>query len=90
MVIPYRVENVRILPVAGPAARNLSPRVGHLHITVDDLPWLWADFGQSNTIVLAGMPRGQHKVLIELVDAEGNVFTAQTVTFHSPGKDVRP
>jgi hypothetical protein len=89
VVIPYRVENVRILPVAGPAARNLSPRVGHLHITVDDLPWLWADFGQSNTIVLAGMPRGQHKVLIELVDAEGNVFTAQTVTFHSPGKDVR-
>jgi hypothetical protein len=89
-VIPYRVENVRILPVAGPAARNLSPRVGHLHITVDDLPWLWADFGQSNTIVLAGMPRGLHKVLIELVDAEGNVFTAQTVTFHSPGKDVRP
>jgi hypothetical protein len=90
VVIPYRVENVRILPVAGPAARNLSPRVGHLHITVDDLPWLWADFGQSNTIVLAGMPHGLHKVLIELVDAEGNVFTAQTVTFHSPGKDVRP
>ena len=88
--IPYRVENVRILPVAGPAARNLSPRVGHLHITVDDLPWLWADFGQSNTIVLAGMPRGQHKVLIELVDAEGNVFTAQTVTFHAPGREVRP
>jgi hypothetical protein len=25
-----------------------------------------------------------------LVDAEGNVFTAQTVTFHSPGKEVRP
>jgi len=42
------------------------------------------------TIVLAGMPRGQHKVLIELVDAEGHVFTAQTVTFHSPGKEVRP
>jgi hypothetical protein len=85
-LIPYRVENVRILPVAGPAARNLSPRVGHLHITVDDLPWLWADFGQSNTIVLVGMPRGQHKVRIEVVDAEGNVFTEQTVTFHAPGK----
>lgn len=90
VVIPYRVENLRILPLAGPAARSVSPRVGHLHITVDDLPWLWADFGQSNTIVLAGMPSGPHKVLIELVDAEGNVFTAQTVTFHSPGKDVRP
>ena len=88
--IPYRVENLRILPVAGPAARNLSPRVGHLHITVDDLPWLWADFGQSNTIVLAGMPRGQHKVLIEVVDPEGNVFTRQAVTFYSPGKQGPP
>jgi hypothetical protein len=36
------------------------------------------------------MPRGQHKVLIELVDAEGIVFTAQTVMFHSPGKEVGP
>ena len=88
--IPYRVENLLIMPVAGPVARNLSPRVGHLHITVDDLPWFWADFGQSNTIVLAGMPRAQHKVRIELVNAEGNVFTAQTVTFQAPGKEVRP
>ena len=31
------------------------------------------------------MPRGQHKVLIELVDPEGNVFTGQTVTFTAPG-----
>ena len=88
--IPYRVENLRILPVGGPAARNVSPRVGHLHITVDDLPWAWADYGQSNTIILVGMPRGEHKVLIEVVDAEGNVFTKQTVTFTSPGKEVQP
>jgi hypothetical protein len=84
--IPYRVENVRILPVAGPAARQMSPRVGHLHITVDDLPWLFADFGQSNTVVLVGLARGRHQVLIELVDAEGNLFTAQTVAFDAPGK----
>ena len=45
--IPYRVENLRILPLGGPAARNVSPRVGHLHITVDDLPWQWADYGQQ-------------------------------------------
>ena len=88
--IPYRVENLRILPLGGPAARNVSPRVGHLHITVDDLPWQWADYGQSNTIILVGMPRGEHKVLIEVVDAEGNVFTGQTVTFHAPGKGARP
>ena len=36
--IPYRVENLRIMPVGGAAARNISPRVGHLHITVDDFP----------------------------------------------------
>ena len=68
--IPYQVENLRILPVGGPAARNVSPRIGHLHITVDDLPWQWADYGQSNTIILVGLPRGQHTVLIEAVDAE--------------------
>jgi uncharacterized protein DUF6130 len=88
--IPYRVENLRILPLAGPVARIMSPRVGHLHITVDDLPWFWADFGQSNTIVLAGLSRGEHKVRLELVDAEGTVFTAHTVTFQAPGKEGRP
>ncbi|MBY5592365.1 hypothetical protein HFO49_33960 [Rhizobium leguminosarum] len=88
--LPYRVENVRILPLGGPAARNVSPRVGHLHITVDDLPWAWADYGQSNTVILVGMSRGQHKVLIEVVDAEGSVFTKQTVTFQSPGKEIQP
>jgi len=88
--IPYRVENLRILPLGGAAARDVSPRVGHLHLTVDDLPWQWADYGQSNTVILVGMPRGEHKVLIEVVDPEGNVFTGQTVTFYSPGKQGPP
>jgi hypothetical protein len=83
--IPYRVENLRILPLGGAAARDVSPRVGHLHITVDDLPWQWADYGQSNTIILIAMPRGRHQVRIQLVDPEGNVFTGETVTFDSPG-----
>jgi hypothetical protein len=82
--IPYRVENVRILPVAGASARSLSPRVGHLHITVDDLPWQWVEFSDSNTIAVAGMPPGDHKLLIQLVDPVGNVFTAQTVAFTVP------
>ena len=84
--IPYRVENLRIMPVGGPAALSLSPRVGHLHITVDDLPWAWADYGQSDTIILINLPRGEHKVRIEVTDAEGGVLTAKTVTFKSPGK----
>ena len=83
--IPYRVENLRILPLGGTAAQEVSPRVGHLHVSVDNLSWQWADYGQSNTIILIGMPRGEHSVLIEVVDPQGKVFTAQRVTFTSPG-----
>jgi hypothetical protein len=84
-VIPYRLENFRILPVLGAGAVNVSPRVGHLHVTVDDLPWHWGDFGDSNTVVVVGLPPGQHKVLIELANPEHHIFTGQTVTFTVPG-----
>jgi Family of unknown function (DUF6130) len=76
----YRVENLRILPVFGAGAVDVSPRIGHLHITVDDLPWWWADASDNNTIDIAGLPPGEHKVKIELVDANHNIFPAQVVT----------
>ena len=84
--IQWRVENVHIVPVFGKGALNVSPRVGHLHIHVDDLPWLWADASDINTIDLAGMPPGPHKILIELVNANHEVFPGQskTVTFTVP------
>ncbi len=85
VLIPFRAENLRILPVLGAAARTLSPRVGHVHVTVDDLPWRWAHFDDTNTIVVNGLPPGQHKVLIELADPEHRVITGQTVTFTVPG-----
>jgi hypothetical protein len=85
VLIPYRVENLRILPVLGASALSVSPRVGHLHVTVDDLPWHWGDFSDSNTIVVVGLPPGHHKVLIELADPEHRIiFTGQTVTFTVP------
>lgn len=84
--IQYRVENVHIVPVFGKGALNVSPRVGHLHIHVDDLPWLWADASDINTIDLAGMPPGPHKIRVELVNANHEVFPGQskTVTFTIP------
>ena len=93
--IQYRVENVRILQVFGAGALNVSPRVGHLHIRVDDLPWLWADASDNNTVDIAGLPPGQHKVLIELVNADHQVFAgcatcSQTVTFTVPETKSRP
>src|SRR5215813_9410154 len=38
VVIQYRVENFHLVPVFGAAALDVSPRVGHLHVAVDDLP----------------------------------------------------
>lgn len=77
--VQYRVENMHIAPVFGEGALQASPRVGHLHITVDDLPWWWADASDSNTIDIAGLPVGKHKVRIELVDANHGIIPGQTV-----------
>jgi len=84
--IQYRVENLRIVSVFGEGATKVSPRVGHLHITVDDLPWWWADASDNNTIDIAGLPVGQHKVRIELVNANHQIVPGQTktVTFTLP------
>ena len=81
--IQWRAENVNIVPVFGKGALNVSPRVGHFHIHVDDLPWWWADASNINTIDLAGLPPGPHKVRIGLVNANHEPFPGQskTVTF---------
>ena len=84
--IQWRVENVNIVPVFGKGALNVSPRVGHLHVHVDDTAWWWADASNINTIDLAGMPPGPHKIRIELVNANHETFPGQvkTVTFTVP------
>jgi hypothetical protein len=86
--IQYRVENLHIVPVFGAAALNVSPRVGHLHVTVDDLPWHWTDPSGLNTVAVVGLPPGQHKVMIELANSVHQVFTGcactATVTFTVP------
>ena len=43
MFIQYRTENLRVVPVFGKGALDVSPRIGHLHITVDDAPWHFVD-----------------------------------------------
>jgi hypothetical protein len=78
--IQWRVENVNIVPVFGKGALKASPRVGHLHVHVDDLPWWWADASNINTIDLAGMPPGPHKIRIVLVDANHEPFPGQSKT----------
>lgn len=84
VLIPYRVENVRLTPVVGPAALDVSPRVGHLHVSVDDLPWRWADASGDGTVVVNGFPPGPHKILIEIAGPDHRVFTGEAVTFTVP------
>jgi len=84
VLIPYRVANLRILPLLGEAANDVSPRVGHLHVSVDDLPWRWAEFGNTGTVVVVGLPVGDHRIRIDLAGPEHQLFTGQTVAFHVP------
>ncbi len=81
--IQYRTENMRIVPVFNRGALDVSPRIGHIHVTVDDAPWHWAD-ASGQTLVLVGLPEGPHKVLIELADPTHKVITSQIVNFILP------
>lgn len=83
VVILYCAENMRIAPVFGPGALAVSPRLGHVHVTVDESPWHWAD-SSGNPLILRGLPPGPHKVLIELVDANHQLVEKGTVAFHVP------
>ncbi|OUL18249.1 DUF6130 family protein [Nostoc sp. 106C] len=81
--IQYRTENLRLLPVFGKGALDVSPRIGHIHITVDDAPWHFVD-SSGETIILVGLEPGPHKVLIELADPMHKVITSETVKFTLP------
>ena len=86
VVIPYCAENMRIAPVFGSGALGVSPRVGHIHVTVDEAPWHWAD-ASGTPLILRGLPPGPHTVRIDLVDANHQVVDKGTVKFDVPKKD---
>jgi len=86
VVIRYRTEHVRIMPVFGPAALDVSPRVGHLHVTVDDAPWHWAD-ASGVPLIIQGLPAGPHKILVELADPTHKVIDGKTVRLVIPQRE---
>lgn len=83
VVIQYRAENLRIAQVFGQAALNVSPRIGHIHVTVDDVPWHWLD-ASGEPLVITGLTAGAHKVLIELVNAAHQTLDYGIVKFEIP------
>ena len=88
VIIPYRTRHFRILPIFGSGAADVSPRAGHLHVSVDDLPWRWADAGDNESVVVVGLPPGPHKVLIELATPEHKVLAGKAVSFVVPAAPV--
>jgi hypothetical protein len=86
--IQYRTENLRVLPVFGKGAMAVSPRVGHLHITVDDAPWHFVD-ASGETVIIVGLAPGMHSILFQLADPQHNVITSQTVHFEIPDNSHR-
>jgi hypothetical protein len=83
VVIQYRAENLRIAPVYGAEALKVKPRIGHVHITVDDMPWHWVD-ASGESLIIQGLEAGQHSVLIELADPTHKVIDRRAVSFDIP------
>jgi hypothetical protein len=84
-IIQYCVQNLHLVPVFGPHALAVSPRVGHIHVRVDDASWVSDASGQP--IILMGLSPGSHKLLIELADANHHTLDKGLVTFVVPEKD---
>jgi hypothetical protein len=82
-IIRFRTENVQIVPVFGPAAAAVSPRLGHLHVTLDDAAWHWAHTS-GDPVIVAPLSPGPHKLLVELADADHTVLAREVVTFEVP------
>ena len=85
--IQYRTENLRVVPVFGKGALEVSPRIGHIHVTVDDAAWHFVD-ASGETLIVVGLKPGPHKVLIELADPTHRVITSETVKFTLPGPTI--
>ena len=87
VIIQYCAENLHIVPVFGANAVAVSPRIGHIHVALDDVSWVWAD-ASGNPIILQGLSPGLHKVRIDLVDANHHPLDNGTITFVVPKKAV--
>ena len=81
--IQYRAENLRIVPVFGPAALAVSPRIGHVHVVVDGAPWHWAD-ASGEPLIIVGLSPGPHTVEVILANANHQPLDRATVAFTVP------
>ena len=75
--------NLRVKPVFGQNAVAVSPRLGHLHLSVDEWHGTWAHTSED-PIILVGLTPGPHKILLEVADPGHKILTRDTVVFAVP------
>ncbi|GAA4330183.1 DUF6130 family protein [Variovorax defluvii] len=83
IILHHRTENFRIIPIFGKEAAEVSPRVGHLHVTVDDGPATWAHTS-GDPIIVVGLKPGPHKLQVELADPTHMILGSQIVDVTIP------
>lgn len=83
VIVQFRTENFRVIPVFGTNAVDVSPRIGHLHVTVDDWQGTWAHTS-PDPIILVGLKPGPHKLLLELADPSHKIVGKETVMVTVP------
>lgn len=76
VILQFKTENFRVIPVFGKAAVGVSPRVGHLHVTVDGMALTWAHTS-GDPIIVVGLKPGAHEILVELADPSHQIVTAR-------------
>lgn len=89
VILQYKTENVRVIPVFGKGALEVSPRVGHLHVTVDDRPGTWAHTS-GDPIIVVGLEPGVHKMRIEVADPVHKILTSETIAVAVPAQTGAP
>jgi len=85
VIIQFRTEHARIMPVFGMQASEVTPRLGHLHVTVDNWQGTWAHTS-GDPIIVVGLPPGLHKILLEIADPNHKILASETVSFTVPPK----
>jgi len=83
VIVQFRTEHFRVMPLFGKAAVEISPRVGHLHVTIDDAHGTWAHTSED-PIIVVGLTPGPHRLRLELADPNHKILATETVAVTVP------
>jgi hypothetical protein len=83
VIIQFHTGDLKIAPIYGAEGLAANPRVGHLHITLDNASWHWVHAG-PDPLAIQGLAPGPHTVRVDLADPTHKVIETQSVSFVVP------